>query len=701
MKTSLHFQKALEYAVHGYAVLPLQSGKKIPLLKSWKKYQTTPATDEEINEWWEKNPSANIGIITGKISGITVVDIDTKGDKVVPLETFPPTYTVKTPSGGYHLYYEYDPRILQTANTFPQFPHVDIRNDGGYVVAPPSKNEKGDYVIFKNLPVAAFPVSLFLGSEGKTPSKKRTALKLKIGVEVGGQENAMTSIIGKLVRSYREKDWEKEVWEAACAINETYKPPIKERDMQRIYESITKTERARLAGLIPSPIEMTDEQKEHMSKTTRNKRYALTVNDDGIPHGNSSNIVRMLENDPALKDKVRYDVFRRVVQVKGDTEWRPYTDEETVKVMVYLQDEYNRGITKLNVHDAIVHVAYGHQFDEPTEWLKSLEWDEEKRLEDWLIKTCGVPDDQYHRAVGSRWFLGLVARLVYPGCIFDNALVFYGPQNIGKTSILRIIGGEWYRSFTGNVADKDFLQLLNGAAIIDLDEGAALSKADSMRVKATISRTEDTYRAPYDRTPKTYHRRNVFAMTTNDHDVLRDPTGNRRFWMINFTKLANFAWLEENRDQIFAEAYFVLMNKISLPEVPLQEAQDRQAEATALDPWEDVINSYISDKAEYSYNPELMKITTKEIYMEALQGNSMSNIKDGDAKRIGGVLRRMGFDRKQRREGSKREWFFVASDELIAEIKSHIKEEKKEKVVANEKNIGTKEDLFDDDEKHF
>lgn len=698
MKTSTLYQKALEYAVHGYSVIPLGPGKKIPTISSWKKFQKDHADETQIEAWWDKTPDANIGIVTGKISGITVIDIDTKGDKVVPLETFPETFTIKTPSGGYHLYYAYEEKIQQTANTFPQFPHVDIRNDGGYVVAPPSINEKGNYTIMLNVPIVRFPIDLFAGKGTRGNKKTHSSLKLKIGLSEGeGRDNAMTSIMGKLVRAHRQKDWEKEVWEAACAINNTYKPPLSEKDMQRIYNSVTNAERSRLAGLIPSPIEMTDEQKAHMSKTTRNKRYALTVNGDGVPHGNSSNIVRMLEHDAALEGKIRYDVFRRVVQVEGDAGWRPYTDEETVKVMVYLQDEYNRGISKMNVHDAIVHVAYAHPYDEPTEWLKSLEWDKKKRLEDWMIKTCGVPDDAYHRAVGARWFLGLVARLVHPGCIFDNALVFYGPQNIGKTSVLRIIGGEWYRSFTGNVADKDFLQLLNGAAIIDLDEGAALSKADSMRVKATISRTEDTYRAPYDRTPKTYHRRNVFAMTTNDHDVLRDPTGNRRFWMVNFNSMASFKWLEENRTQLYAEAYHVLINKVKLPEVPLEEAQTRQAEATALDPWEDVINSYISAKAEYSFNPQLLKITTKEIYMEALQGTSMSNIKDGDAKRIGGVLRRMGFDRKQRREGSKREWFFVASDAMIAEIKANTKEEKKEKAAGNKKNIGTKEDLFDDE----
>ena len=183
-RTSLLYQKALEYAVHGYAILPLQKGKKIPNLKSWKQYQENAPTEEEIAEWWEKSPEANVGVITGKISGITVVDIDTKGETVVPLDAFPKTHTIKTPSGGYHLYYEYDPRIQQTANTFPQFPHVDIRNDGGYVVAPPSSTEKGSYTIERNLPLAKFPFELFGVSKGSSKTK-RSPLKAKFGLSEG------------------------------------------------------------------------------------------------------------------------------------------------------------------------------------------------------------------------------------------------------------------------------------------------------------------------------------------------------------------------------------------------------------------------------------------------------------------------------------------------------------------------------------
>ena len=82
-----------------------------------------------------------LGILTGKRSGITVIDIDFKAPATFGTnpDIFPPTYTVRTPTGALQKYYSYDERINQTQKSFEKYPHVDIRNDGGYVMAVPSR----------------------------------------------------------------------------------------------------------------------------------------------------------------------------------------------------------------------------------------------------------------------------------------------------------------------------------------------------------------------------------------------------------------------------------------------------------------------------------------------------------------------------------------------------------------------------------
>ena len=77
LKTNLDW--ALYYRSIGWSVFPVKSGDKTPLIK-WEKYQTEIATEAEIRRWWTNTTNASIGIATGKVSGIVVVDVEAGGD---------------------------------------------------------------------------------------------------------------------------------------------------------------------------------------------------------------------------------------------------------------------------------------------------------------------------------------------------------------------------------------------------------------------------------------------------------------------------------------------------------------------------------------------------------------------------------------------------------------------------------------------
>ena len=136
---------AMAYHRAGLSIIPCKKDKK-PLLTSWKVYQERVPTEEEVRGWWEKWPNANIGLITGKISGITVLDLDgpegiNTASIEIPSEYFD-TPTVHTPGGGMHLWYKYKEGM---GNATRILPGIDIRGDGGYVIVPPSMNEVGAY----------------------------------------------------------------------------------------------------------------------------------------------------------------------------------------------------------------------------------------------------------------------------------------------------------------------------------------------------------------------------------------------------------------------------------------------------------------------------------------------------------------------------------------------------------------------------
>lgn len=136
---------ALAYASMGWAVLPTSKKTKRPLISGGSLSATTDA--DTIKRWWEEFPSANIGIATGKISGIWVVDIDIKdgknGAKSIASE-YEDTYTIerdqlkqKTTSGGVHLVFEC-PDDYEIRNKTGVLEGVDIRGEGGYIIAAPS-----------------------------------------------------------------------------------------------------------------------------------------------------------------------------------------------------------------------------------------------------------------------------------------------------------------------------------------------------------------------------------------------------------------------------------------------------------------------------------------------------------------------------------------------------------------------------------
>ena len=137
---SVYLNAALKYSKMGYSVIPIKKDKK-PYVK-WTDFQYKKADELQIKKWWQKHPEANIGIITGAISMLTVIDADSDlglqslNEFISDSLTIP---TVKTPK-GYHLYFKHAPGLSNGTRVITD---TDLRTDGGYVIAPPSTNGKG------------------------------------------------------------------------------------------------------------------------------------------------------------------------------------------------------------------------------------------------------------------------------------------------------------------------------------------------------------------------------------------------------------------------------------------------------------------------------------------------------------------------------------------------------------------------------
>lgn len=655
------FAQAFAYAVNGYSVMPLRLDKK-PLLATWKKYQDRPATEDEITKWWADKPTANIGIITGKVSGIIVVDIDTKGGlQEKHLKTFPPTFTVKTPTGGYHLYYLHAEGFTISANAYPQYPGVDLRADGGFVVAPPSHCEykkdgheiKGDYTVIKKGKLAPFPVKLF--AAGKQHKKLGSLLE----AGPGKRNDNIASFIGKLLRSAPEKEWGSDVWPAVQTANKTYKPPLSDRELKTTFDSIVKKEKGRLKGLVLSPFQVEGKEVE----------IPLRRNSNGGLIKDMANAMAVLEFHPYYKGTIRYNEFRQEIEYKG----KVLEDSHLVKMQYFMQKTIGlSGISKEAVMAAAQHYASQNSYDEAKDWVQSLKWDKKPRLKTWVSRATGVEQGDYHAGIGSQWFLGLIKRIMEPGCIFDHCLVMIGSQGIGKTSLFRIIGGPWYKNYTGAMDNKDFFLALRGAVIVDLDEGASLYRSDAIKIKSIITNTHDEFRAPYDRLMKKYPRRFVFSMSTNDTEPFKDVTGNRRYWTIDGEEKIDFKWLEKNREQLYAEAEYHRKNKIALPEVPEKEALERQEAHLPGDSWADIAVKTLRRHDSYCKGDSDFSITVAEIYSQMFPQAMLEHLGKSQEMRLAAILKKeCGMERRRKMIEGQQGMRWVLQPKRAAELKAN------------------------------
>ena len=231
---------ALEFAARNWKVLALQPNSKIPISTPLQEHGSKDATSNPntIRILWGEYPNANIGIATGDVSGLTVLDLDDEDAKArisaLPGFTHPPmTYGVKTPR-GYHLYYQFDSSISQSAGRVEK---VDIRNNGGYVVAAGSEVDGVIYEALNDLPVAAwdFPPVFKNGyNPNRTTVKDWVAELQSTGTMQGGRNDRLF----RLAAAYRQMGYEAEeiqmLLEEANAKND---PPLPDNELTSIVAS--------------------------------------------------------------------------------------------------------------------------------------------------------------------------------------------------------------------------------------------------------------------------------------------------------------------------------------------------------------------------------------------------------------------------------------------------------------------------------
>jgi len=194
---------ALIYADLGWSVIPIQPDKKAPCIK-WKSFQNERATKEQVRTWWKRYPEARIGVVTGKISDLVVVDFDSQEARP-SLENavgkLPVSIMQKT-GRGFHAFFKYpvEKNGFKTCSNYNGLKGVDLKADGGYIIVAPSPYDSEKYYKWENINPAVEGTGKLSGmtkemvrffnqdSDKTSVSNKRPSID---GVQKGERDNAV------------------------------------------------------------------------------------------------------------------------------------------------------------------------------------------------------------------------------------------------------------------------------------------------------------------------------------------------------------------------------------------------------------------------------------------------------------------------------------------------------------------------------
>jgi hypothetical protein len=241
-----------DYMGRGWSIIPIRAEDKRPLIR-WEKFQHHHPDEEETRRWYSQWAGAGIGIVTGSVSGVVVIDVDVRhgGDvALAQLEreqgSLPTTIECRTGGGGRHLYFAHPGGLVR--NKVGLAPGIDLRGDGGYVVAPPSRHASGrqytwaEYCDPGSRTIAPLPDWLRRKASGESQRRGHPVPYwrhlVSDGVGTGERNNTIASLAGHLFRHGIDAHVVMEL--LLCWNRARCRPPLVDEEVAAVVTSICR-----------------------------------------------------------------------------------------------------------------------------------------------------------------------------------------------------------------------------------------------------------------------------------------------------------------------------------------------------------------------------------------------------------------------------------------------------------------------------
>lgn len=378
---------------------------------------------------------------------------------------------------------------------------------------------------------------------------------------------------------------------------------------------------------------------------------------------------------PECAGLIAFNEFTNQVTKRRPAPWGTPDGDwlETDELMMgdwLVREHFMPSMSRQALEEAVLIVAKRHSFHPVRERVEAMRgrWDKVNRLDTWLRLVCLEEDEwddsdplQQYLKLAGRWFLmAMVARVMSvrrhgvlvvcgPGTKFDYMLILEGPQGWGKSSLARLLGGEYFADTGLDIGNKDSLMNIQGIWVYEWGELENLTKQEVGKVKLFVSSPEDRFRATFDKRPARYPRQVVFIGTTNEAHYLTDTTGNRRFWPVRVTRPPDLDYLRDNLEQLLAEAvHRVHAGERFYPDRNEQRLlfDPQQSERTVESSLESSLRSLLFDEDQTVPHGKSNLALVAEVSMQELldrAGFTIDKQTDAVVKKAGALMHMLGW----------------------------------------------------------
>ena len=333
----------------------------------------------------------------------------------------------------------------------------------------------------------------------------------------------------------------------------------------------------------------------------------IAIDEKGKPINSLQNIEKMALSIVPIE----YNELTNTIEVIFDGEKKVYGSDEENLLRMEIEKRFNLKVKSVDLNTAVFCASYKFKYHPIKSKITSTEWDGILRAETFFIDVLGVEDNVYNRECTRKWLLASLTRLFDNGVKFDEMIILQGGQGIGKSTTLQRLSLGYYTDITEKISDEVTFKVLR-TWLVELSELSTMKKTDSDTFKAWLSATKDTVRKKYGSDPNDYPRTFTVLGTTNNKEVLKDRTGNRRYWLMYCDKdnIKNTIWSLDSQYilQLWSEVYQWYKNKETLliSEKTKQYMEKLSSEALEHNPLEERINSILEMKVPNNWHDYLI-----------------------------------------------------------------------------------------------